>query len=155
MAFPTSPSDQDTYTSGEGVQYIYTAADDRWDIVNSPVNVEFGFAASNEADPLVAITDAFTIRAPFAFTLTEVRASVKTAPTGSGITVDINENGVSVLSTKLTIDAGEKTSQTAATPPVISDANIADDAELTIDIDAVGSTVKGTALKVWLIGVRV
>ncbi|MCY1359746.1 hypothetical protein D9M69_463360 [compost metagenome] len=92
---------------------------------------------------------------PYAFTLSEVRASLTTAQTsGAILTVDINEGGTSILSTKLTIDNTERTSTTAATPPVISDASLADDAEVTIDIDQVGDgTAKG--LKVVLIGVKV
>ncbi|NIU01451.1 MAG: collagen-like triple helix repeat-containing protein, partial [Nitrosopumilaceae archaeon] len=66
--------------------------------------------------------------------------------------VDINEDGVSILSTKLTIDATETTSKTSATPAVISDANLADDAEVSIDVDQIGSTVAGAGLKVLLIG---
>lgn len=94
-----------------------------------------------------------TFRMPFAMTLTDVRASVKTAPTGGTLlTVDVNDGGVSILSTKLTFDAGEKTTTTAATPRVISDTALADDAEITIDIDAVGSTAAGVGLRVYLIG---
>jgi hypothetical protein len=53
----------------------------------------------------------------------------------------------------LTIDNTEKTSKTAATPAVISDTALADDAEITIDIDQVGDgTAKG--LKITLIGTR-
>jgi hypothetical protein len=37
---------------------------------------------------------------------------------------------------------------------VISDSALADDAEITIDIDQIGGTVAGAGLKVWLIGVR-
>jgi hypothetical protein len=37
---------------------------------------------------------------------------------------------------------------------VISDSSLADDAEITIDIDQIGATVKGAGLKVWLIGRR-
>jgi hypothetical protein len=47
---------------------------------------------------------------------------------------------------------GEKTSTTAATPAVISDSALADDAEITIDIDGAGTGAKG--LKVYLIGTR-
>jgi hypothetical protein len=93
---------------------------------------------------------------PYAMTLTAVRSSLSTAGSTSGVTtVDINEGGSTILSTKLTIDQGEKTSTTAATPAVISDATLADDAEITIDIDAIsgGATEKG--LKVTLIGTRV
>ena len=91
---------------------------------------------------------------PFAMTLSEVKASVSTAPTGANIEVDINEAGVSVLSTILSIDAGEETSDTAAIPAVISDSALADDAEITIDADQVGSTVAGVFLIVYLIGTR-
>lgn len=111
-------------------------------------------AVSDETTALTAGNGKVTFRMPCAVTLTAVRASVTTAPTGSVLTVDINEGGASILSTKLTIDASEKTSTTAATPAVISDASLADDAEMTIDIDGVGSTVAGAGLKVTLIGVR-
>lgn len=113
-----------------------------------------GIAVSDETTALTTGTAKVTFRMPYAFTLTGVRASVTTAPTGAAIAVDINEGGVSVLSTVITIDATEKTSTTAATPPVISDSSLADDAEMTIDIDAVGSTIAGAGLKVWLIGTR-
>lgn len=111
-------------------------------------------ACSDETTALTTGAAKVTFRMPYAFTLTAVRASVTTAPTDAAITVDINEGGVSILSTLLTIDATEKTSTTAATPAVISDTALADDAEITIDIDTVGSTVAGAGLKVALIGTR-
>ena len=95
-----------------------------------------------------------TWRMPYAMTLTGVRASVSTAPAGSTLIVDLNESGTSVLSTKLSIDAGEETSTTAATPAVISDSALADDAEMTIDVDQIGSGTAGAGLKVYLIGKR-
>lgn len=116
------------------------------------VTTAIPIAVSDESTALTTGAGKVTFRMPFAFTLTGVRASVTTAPTGSALTVDINEGGVTILSTKLTIDAGETTSTTAATAAVISDANLADDAEITIDIDVVGSTVAGAGLKVYLIG---
>jgi hypothetical protein len=86
--------------------------------------------------------------------LTDVRALVTTAPTDADLIVDINEAGTTILSTKLSIDDGEKSSVSAATPAVISDGVLADDAEITIDIDQIGSTVAGAGLKVTLIGWR-
>lgn len=109
-------------------------------------------AVSDETTALTTGTAKATFRMPYAFTLTAVRASVTTAPTGATLNVDINEGGASVLSTVITIDATETTSTTAATPAVISDSALADDAEITIDIDQVGSTVAGAGLKVYLIG---
>jgi hypothetical protein len=77
------------------------------------------------------------------------------AGTTSGLTtVDINEGGVSILSTKLSIDYGEKTSTTAATPSVISDTSLADDAEITVDIDAISGGATEAGLKITLIGTR-
>lgn len=111
-------------------------------------------AVSDETTNLTTGAGKVAFRMPWPMTLTAVRASVATAPTGSALTVDINEGGTSILSTKLTIDAGEKTSTTAAAPAVISDAALADDAEITIDIDGIGSTVAGAGLKVYLIGYR-
>lgn len=110
-------------------------------------------ACSDETTPLTSGTAKVTFRMPYAFSLTGVRASLGSAQVGGSIlTVDINEGGASILSTKLTIDNAEKTSATAATAPVISDAALANDAEVTIDIDQVGDgTAKG--LKVYLIGV--
>lgn len=109
-------------------------------------------ACSDETTALTTGVSKVTFRMPYAMTLTGVKASVTTAPTGSVLTVDINEGGSTILSTKLTIDATEKTSTTAATPAVISDTALAADAEITIDIDTVGSTVAGAGLKVTLLG---
>jgi hypothetical protein len=109
-------------------------------------------AASDETTALTSGTAKLTFRMPHAMTLTAVRASLTTASSSGVVTVDINESGSTILSTKLTIDASELTSTTAATAAVISDSSLADDAEITIDIDGAGSGAKG--LKVTLIGTR-
>jgi hypothetical protein len=119
--------------------------------VGLPVSIQL--ACSDEATALTTGTAKLTFRMPHAMTVTAVRASVGTAPTGSALVVDINE-GTTILSTKLSIDATEKTSTTAATPAVISDTALADDAEITIDIDQIGSTIAGAGLKITLIGTR-
>lgn len=111
-------------------------------------------ACSDETTDITTGTAKVTFRMPYAFTLSAVRASVTTAPTGSTIIIDINEAGSTILSTKLSIDASEKTSTTAASAAVISDSSLADDAEMTIDFDQVGSSVAGVGVKVYLIGAR-
>jgi hypothetical protein len=121
-------------------------------LAKATVPCEFIIACSDETTALTTGTAKVTFRAPYAFTITAVRASVTTAPTGAALVVDINESGTTILSTKLSIDASEKTSTTAATPAAISDASIADDSEITIDIDTVGSTIAGAGLKVYIIG---
>jgi len=111
-------------------------------------------AASDETTALTAGTAKVTFRMPYEFFVTAVRASLTNAQaSGSIFTVDINEGGVSILSTKLTIDNNVETSIYATTPAIISDTTLADDAEITIDIDQIGDgTAKG--LKVTLIGYR-
>lgn len=116
--------------------------------------IEIGIACSDETTAITTGTAKVTFRMPCGITLTSVRANVNTAPVGSTLIVDINEGGASILSTKLSIDASEKTSTTAATPAAISDSALADDAEITIDVDQIGSTTAGKGLKVWLIGTR-
>ena len=111
------------------------------------------FACGDETTELDAGTGVITLRMPFAMTLQQVRASLNVASTSGAVTIDVNQGGTTVLSTKLTIDQGEKTSTTAATAAVISNTALADDAEITIDIDAAGADAAG--LKVVLIGVRV
>lgn len=116
----------------------------------------FVIAASDETTVLAAGTAVVTIRMPYAFTLTGVRASLNVAGDDATlVTIDINETGTTILSTKLTFDNGEKTTTTAATAPVISDTSLADDAEITIDIDQVdAATIVAAGLKVTLIGKR-
>lgn len=110
-------------------------------------------ACSDETTALTVGTGKVTFRMPYAFTLVGLpRASLTTAQaSGSIFTVNIKETGVTIFSTKITIDNTEKTTTTAATPPVVSDTALADDAEMTVDIDQIGDgTAKG--LKVVLIG---
>lgn len=107
-------------------------------------------AVGDEVTAITAGTSKVTFRMPYGFTLTAVRGSLTVASSSGTVTVDINQNGSSILSTKLTIDASEKTSVTAAVAPVISDTTLDDDAEITIDIDGAGTGATG--LKVTLIG---
>jgi hypothetical protein len=109
-------------------------------------------AISDESTTITTGNAKVTFRMPFAMTLTAVRASLTTASTSGTPTFDINESGSTILSTKITIDANELTSTTAATPPVISDSALADDAEITIDVDTAGTGAKGA--KIYLIGRR-
>jgi hypothetical protein len=110
-------------------------------------------ACSDESTAIDATGTKITFRMPYAFTLSAVRASLNSACTTGTFTVDINEGGTTILSTKLTVDATEKTSTTAAAAAVISDSALADDAEITIDVDNVGDST-ATGLKVTLIGTR-
>lgn len=110
-------------------------------------------AVTDEYSNLTTGTAKVSFRMPFAMTVTSIRGSIVTNATGGTLlTVDINETGTSILSTKLTFDASELTSTTAATPAVVSDSSLADDALITVDIDAVGSTLPGNGLKISICG---
>jgi hypothetical protein len=135
---------------------LYCQADNDYIELSRSNNSEvIQFAVSDEATALTTGTDKMTFRMPYAMTLTEARASIGTVGGTSGTTtVDINDSGTTILSTKLTIDYGEKTSTTAATPAVISDSTLADDAEITVDIDALTGDATEAGLKITLIGTR-
>ena len=150
LDFPTSPSVNDLYTdSGRTWRWNGTG----WAMLPGPppdIDDWFVIAASDEATDLATGTNKVYFRMPYAGTLLAVKATVNTAPTGSTLICDINKAGTSVLGTKLSIDASEKTSDTAASAATITDSALANDAEITIDIDQVGSTVAGKGLKVYL-----
>lgn len=113
----------------------------------------FEYAISSETEDAATGTGVLAFRTPFACNVVDVRLSTSEAPTGSAFIVDINDGGgATILSTKLSIDAGEKTSVTAATPPILTNTAFADDEEATVDIDQVGSTIpgKGAKLKVFV-----
>ena len=109
------------------------------------------FAASDETSDLAVGTDLLTFAMPFDITLTDVRAFVVTAPTGANLEVDVLKNGVSILSTNITIDAGENNSENATTPPVISDVSLSKDDVISVDLIQIGATVAGAGLKITLI----
>lgn len=112
-------------------------------------------AVGDETTAITAGTAKITFRMPFAMTLDAAvlpRASLTTASSSGVVTIDINESGSSILSTKLTIDQSELTSETAAAAAVLSDLVLADNAVITIDIDGAGTNAAG--LKVLLRGKR-
>ncbi len=79
-----------------------------------------------------------------------MRATLTTVSSSGTPTFDINEGGTTILSTKLTVDASEKTSTTAAAAAVISDTSLADDAEVTIDVDTAGTGAAGAKIAIYV-----
>jgi len=114
----------------------------------------FVIACSDETTALTTGTKV-TFRLPYAYTITEVRASLTTAGTGANlVTLDFEQNGTSILSTKITIDATELTSTTAAAQPVISTSALTDDAAIDCDVDQIDSGGVSAGLKMYLIGYK-
>lgn len=79
--------------------------------------------------------------------LTDAQAFVTTASSSGLVTVQIRNvtAAADMLTTRVTIDASEKTSYTAATPRVIdaAHATVAKADEISIDVDAAGTGAKG------------
>jgi hypothetical protein len=97
-----------------------------------------------------------SFRMPRAVTISKVKGSLITAATGATLVqFDVNKNGSTIFSTNPTFDASETTTETAATPSVISGTtvNFAADDVISFDIDAIGNTTAGKGLRVTLIGV--
>jgi hypothetical protein len=90
------------------------------------------------------------LRASQNLTIVKARATVKTAPTGASIIVDVNKGGTTIFTTQANRPqiAISGYSDDSGTPDVTA---LADGDEITIDIDQVGSTVAGADLTVALI----
>ena len=112
---------------------------------------------SDETTAITAGAAKATFRMPYACKLTTrlPRASVNTASSSGVINVDINKNGASILTNRVSIDASEKTSLTAATAVSLATTptTFSDDDEITFDIDNAGTGAKG--LKVTLFVERI
>lgn len=117
-----------------------------------------GVAMSDETTAITTGTNKATFSLPYAFTVVGVYATLNTVSSSGTPTIDINEAGTTILSTKIVIDVSEKTGGsagyqgTAAAAAVISDASIAANAEIGFDIDVAGAGAKG--LKAFIVGYR-
>lgn len=81
-----------------------------------------------------------TFRMPYACTITGAKAAVNTASSSGNITIDIHENGNTIMSTdKITIEATETTSLDATQQPVLTDTSIAADALMEVEVDVAGT----------------
>lgn len=118
------------------------------DIAAHTVTNVYEFALGDESTANTTGTKV-TWRAPFAMTIKDVRASLTTSSSSGLPTFNILEGGVTIFSTKLTIDANELTSTTAATPYVLSDTALADDASITFAIDVAGTASAGAKVKLY------
>lgn len=112
----------------------------------------FSLYPTTVAGDLVAGTKLATEMVRSAFTVTAVYASINVGGTTSAPTFDINENGVSILGTKLTIDATETDSSTAASAATITDTALAAHAQISVDVDSEDSGNTAAGAEVQLCG---
>lgn len=124
------------------------------DLIPVSKTENFTIACSDRSTAITIGTNKMSFRNVGARKLTTLRASLDTAGTGTATAIDINVNGISILSTVLSIDATEETSVTAQTPFVFKTSShsgwsgspnyqIDDNAKVSIDFDAVGTGAKG------------
>lgn len=110
----------------------------------------FVVACSDESSNLTVNPSAATFHMPFNMTLTSVKATVTTPPSGSSIIVDVRRNGTSVLTSKPTIAANQDISGSST----ISSPSLTEGQRISFAIESVGSQRAGTGLKVTLKGDR-
>lgn len=126
-----------------------------YDLIKTTLPMSESFAFGDEATAMTTGTAKISFHMPYAMTLTDVKVSLVTAGTGAALfTVDLNLNGTTVLSTKVTVDATQKTSATATTPPVVSVSALTVDGLMTVDIDLMDTGGLATGGKIYLIGTR-
>lgn len=125
---------------------------------NLDVNFQWvNIALSDETSDIALGEVLSNFRFPFSCNISDLVIDVDTAPVGSTIIVDLLKNGVTIFTTKLSIDASETTSNTAAVPAVLAATPTSFTANtdiLTAVIDQVGSSTAGTALKLSLKATR-
>jgi hypothetical protein len=137
-------------TGDDGKTIVYDETGDAWVLAASTGTIQpLEYAISPEDADATAGAAKLTVRAPYDLTLTDVRLSASVASSSGVPTVDMNVSGTSVLSTKLTLDVGERTSETAAAAAVISDTYVADDTEIIFDIDTAGTGTRGLKAKLY------
>lgn len=143
-------ADTTLYPAGSSLHQadVYTAGTPTWFVALTGKREEhLTIALGDETTEIEALPARVTFRAPFGMYLTRLRATLNTpGGVGEDTIFDVSVNDASILSTKVSIDGGEETSDTAATPAVISDDFIPDNAEVSIDIDQVGENA-GTGPK--------
>ncbi len=114
--------------------------------------IELIYAISDESTAITATTGLVPDLITQAFTLTEVVAFCSTGPSGGAIVFDINLDGTTTLSTKLSIDSGEQSSRSAATPAVISDSGLGNNEVVSFDVESSNGSPVGA--KIHLIGYK-
>lgn len=115
-------------------------------IRNTRIYKEICLSSTTSCSVLVLVGNA--IESDFAGIITDCGASCDTAGVTGTMTIDILKNGVSILSTKITLDTTKKSSKTSATPPVISTNTIAIGDIYTFSVTGIHTTA-AKGLTIW------
>ena len=114
----------------------------------------FMMACSDETTDITATADKIRIQMPYAFTLTEIKASLTTAPTGSGATTvnvyNVTDSDTVINTAALSFAAAAISAN--STSFTAGQDTIAEDDVIAVDVAAIAGTTGGAGLKVTLIG---
>lgn len=92
--------------------------------------------------------DVEEFEAPYDGEFLEVIGTCKTAPTGASLIIDIHLAGTTIMATdKIEIDVTERSSLDAGTQPALTTTTFSKGEIISIDLDQVGTTEGGVAVK--------
>lgn len=108
------------------------------------------------SDQTTAITtgEKFAMDMPHDFVVTRVYGSLKTAPAGSAFTVDVEDEGTTILNAVLSISAGTNNAETSTFASSAASYRFDKGDLLSIDVDAVGSGTAGAGCVISIFGYR-
>lgn len=114
------------------------------------LTVPFAVAVGDEDTAITTGAAKVSFQWPCTGEVTAVYGGLNVAQTSGDIfTVDVNNDGATMLSTKLTIDNTERSSLTATTPPVLTNTTVTKGDWATVDIDQVGASGDAAGLKLY------
>jgi hypothetical protein len=110
----------------------------------------WGFALSDETTAIQTGTSVVTFFTQYPFEVESITGSLSDASSSGAVVFDVNADGVTMLSTKVTVDANEEDSRDATTQPVLAITTLASGTKITFDIDSAGTGAAGA--KVYING---
>lgn len=135
--------------------YTVVASNSAANWLNTPDTEFLLIPIGDEATDVNIGINVFSFRMPYNFDLTRVKASVSTAPVGGNIEINLKSNGSTIFSTNCFIDDGTETSLAAALQSVLNiNSTLSNDDKITVDIEGTGVSIKGSGLKLTLIGTQ-
>jgi len=111
-------------------------------------------AACSDETTALSTGQAVALDVPHDMVVTGVYASLTTAGTTSAVEVDVEDEGVSILSAALSISAGANNAETSTFAGAATEYALTKGDLLTIDIDAVDSGGTAAGLKIFFDGYK-
>ena len=117
-----------------------------WEVL---CDCEIGVALSNETTDIVTGTDVVKLSMPFAMYVRDIFICCSLAPTGAAIAVEAKVGGSAFASGEIPVSSFDSIGNSGVDSGLLPRRAV-----ISFDVTAVGSTVAGKGLKVWLRGSR-